>query len=444
MLVLISIILSFVATFVSAEDDNPFDITLYGSFLHTANVPNALFFFNDIEQYDSFEFRRALRNHDVEIVVLASDGGNVFESLNMAGIINDRGLATYVPTLPEEMGCYSACAFMFLAGKIRQADGILAMHQTGNYGASLDSSQRKVSEVQQTTQYTISEIIGFLNEFETPPWVYEKMLRSRDFYVFDEDEKKRLASRDNELRASDLYNINGFARSFVKYLETLEQDSQIVDKNNTIKPNSKEQISAIVEIQRLLNNAGCRAGVEDGIWGRKTEAAAVLFARTAKLPTSQEELISEDFITKLRMAPANYCPKQVVQKQPNKEKKIHTKKSILSCGLDYNENYEQNLLAYDYKDRTEEKLNDVRSFSVSNDIITMGSSELKQKDNGAWVRHIQVLCEDNDNNWSPCGSIYGKVTIKRKDDKYSGVLHIPYEWSTGGNVPVVKLSYSCK
>lgn len=147
MRMLLTVLIAFISTFVSAKDDNPFDITLYGSFLHTANVPNALFFFNDIEQYGSFEFRRALRNHDVEIVVLASDGGNVFESLNMAGIINDRGLATYVPTLPEEMGCYSACAFMFLAGKIRQVDGILAMHQTGNYGTSLDGSQRKVSEV---------------------------------------------------------------------------------------------------------------------------------------------------------------------------------------------------------------------------------------------------------------------------------------------------------
>lgn len=37
-------------TAVNAGEKDPFDITVYGSFLHTGTVPNALFFFNDIEQ----------------------------------------------------------------------------------------------------------------------------------------------------------------------------------------------------------------------------------------------------------------------------------------------------------------------------------------------------------------------------------------------------------
>lgn len=90
-----------IATIASSQDDDPFDITLYGSFLHTATVPNALFFFNDIEQYDSFELRRALRNHKIDTVVLGSNGGSVLEGLNMAGIIYDRGITTYVPELPN-------------------------------------------------------------------------------------------------------------------------------------------------------------------------------------------------------------------------------------------------------------------------------------------------------------------------------------------------------
>ena len=65
-------------TAVNAEEKDPFDITVYGSFSHTGTVPNALFFFNDIEQYDSFELRRAIRNHGIDIVVLASDGGSVW------------------------------------------------------------------------------------------------------------------------------------------------------------------------------------------------------------------------------------------------------------------------------------------------------------------------------------------------------------------------------
>jgi len=80
-----------------AESENRLGIRLYGSFLYTDTVPNALFFFSDIEKNDSFELRKALRNHDIDTLVLSSRGGSVWEGLNMAGIIHDKGLTTYVP-----------------------------------------------------------------------------------------------------------------------------------------------------------------------------------------------------------------------------------------------------------------------------------------------------------------------------------------------------------
>jgi len=226
-------------TAVNAEEEDPFDITVYGSFLHTGTVPNALFFFNDIEQYDSFELRRAIRNHDIDIVVLASDGGSVWEGLNMAGIIHDKGIATYVPELPEKLGCYSACSFMFFGGKIRQADGILAVHQAGAYGSERDKASAKVSETQQNTQFTVSEIIGFLNEFETPSWVFEKMFRSREFYVFDDEEKTRLASKTEKISDKQLNKINLFIVNFFSYLES----QRSIDTVNTegIKTKNVEQ-----------------------------------------------------------------------------------------------------------------------------------------------------------------------------------------------------------
>ena len=300
-----------IASLVSAQEDDPFDITLYGSFLHTATVPNALFFFNDIEQYDSFELRRALRNHEIDTVVLGSNGGSVLEGLNMAGIIYDRDITTYVPELPNEMGCYSACAYMFFGGKIRQADGVLAVHQSGYYGSDADKSKRQVSEVQQDTQFTVSEIIGFLNEFETPPWVYEKMFRSRDFYVFDASEKKRLAFRTNEIDAKTLDAINGFINSFFEYLENLDEKTQKPEETETPELSEEEELRLVVtEIQKLLNAAGCNAGKADGIWGKKTDAAAVLFAKTANLQFNSVDLISEEFIKRLKTAPKNFCPKQ--------------------------------------------------------------------------------------------------------------------------------------
>ena len=88
----------------------------YGSFLHTERVPNALFFFGDIKANDSFELRKALRTHDIDSIVLASPGGSVWEGLNMAGIIFDKKLKTYIP---KKGNCASACAFMFFAGNER-------------------------------------------------------------------------------------------------------------------------------------------------------------------------------------------------------------------------------------------------------------------------------------------------------------------------------------
>ena len=304
---LLALILS---TAVNAEEKDPFDITVYGSFLHTGTVPNALFFFNDIEEYDSFELRRAIRNHAIDIVVLASKGGSVWEGLNMAGIIHDKGITTYVPKLPEKLGCYSACSFMFFGGKIRKADGILAVHQAGAYGSERDKAQAKVSETQQNTQFTVSEIIGFLNEFETPPWVFEKMFRSREFYFFDEKEKERLATRTEEISEDNLYAINAFVSSFTKYLEDLAEEEKKVKDEKESEISEEEQLKlAVIEIQKLLNAAGCSAGIADGIWGRRTEAAAVLFAKTAKLPTDKVSLINDKFLQKLRIAPANFCPK---------------------------------------------------------------------------------------------------------------------------------------
>ena len=67
----VSIALFIVSAFtVSAEIEDKLGLKFYGSFLYTEKVPNALFFFSDIEKNDSFELRKAIRNHDIEILVL--------------------------------------------------------------------------------------------------------------------------------------------------------------------------------------------------------------------------------------------------------------------------------------------------------------------------------------------------------------------------------------
>ena len=111
---------------VKADDSDLFASSFYGSFIHFDALPNALFFFKAIEDEDSFEFRKALRNHEIDTIVLASPGGKVFEGLQMAGIIYDRKITTYIPKLSD---CVSACAFMFFAGDLKVASGELGVHQ---------------------------------------------------------------------------------------------------------------------------------------------------------------------------------------------------------------------------------------------------------------------------------------------------------------------------
>jgi hypothetical protein len=213
------------------SDENPkpkrdlekeFGLSLYGSFLHSENVPNALFFFDYIERNDNFEFRKALRNHDVDIIILSSPGGLVWEGLIIAGIINDKGLNVYVPksSVKGDGSCASACSFMFFAGETRNVEGKLGVHQF----LSKESEKReKVGDTQKTAQFTVSEIIGFLNEFKTPPWVFERMFQQSEMYYFKETELVQLETEvSDELVAhyekSETF-ISDFAKAFAEVSE---------------------------------------------------------------------------------------------------------------------------------------------------------------------------------------------------------------------------------
>ena len=112
-----------------------------------------------------------------------------------------------------------------------------------------------------------------------------------------------------------MYEINAFVANFLKYLDDLAQEEKKTEEEKEPEISEEEQLRlAVIEIQKLLNAAGCNAGVADGIWGRRTQAAAVLFAKTAKLPTEKKQLISDSFIQQLRLAPSGFCPKPKINK----------------------------------------------------------------------------------------------------------------------------------
>jgi len=70
MRLLLSILLTLTAVMSFADEKK------YGSFILNTDIPDTLFFINEIKANDSFELRKALRNHDIQNIVLASPGGS--------------------------------------------------------------------------------------------------------------------------------------------------------------------------------------------------------------------------------------------------------------------------------------------------------------------------------------------------------------------------------
>ena len=295
----------------------------YGSFILNTEIPNTLFFFDEIRQNDSFELRKALRNHDVENIVLASPGGNVFEGLQMAGIIFDKQLRTYIP---RNTVCASACSYLFFAGKERLADGDLGVHQA----ASANSQDKQaIGQTQYVTQFTVSEIIGFLNEFGTPAFVFERMFQDLEMYYFDPIELMELNTSDFDLETNEKVAIARYVFKRIDRKHNAEHDQVEAPKEDTL---SEKELIAL--IQQKLNDVGCNAGLVDGIWGRKTNSAAVKFAKRAGLPVTPEELISEQFIDALSKAKAGHCPKPKPQPKKIGPKTFAKYYKVFCDGLD--------------------------------------------------------------------------------------------------------------
>jgi ATP-dependent protease ClpP protease subunit len=224
----------------------------YGSFLYNPDHPNALFFLEDINASDSFELRKALRNHPIDTLVLASPGGNVWEGLSMAGIIFDKKLNVFVP---KSAVCASACSFMFFGGNERLAEGRLGVHQF----ASSDGNKVQAKETTQaTSQFTVSEIIGFLNEFNTPRFVLERMFQDRAMYWFSDAEKIGLNS--------EVFSVKPAVRKKLSTYVIKEMKKRKLKEKENPSLTTKEIVQLI---QKRLNEIGCNAGYADGIWGKK-------------------------------------------------------------------------------------------------------------------------------------------------------------------------------
>lgn len=206
------------------------DATPYDGFVHLADLPNVLFLTGEIQDNASFELRKAMRDNQIDVVVTASPGGNLYEGLQIAAILHDNQIGTYVPA---SASCESSCANVFLGGRSRLVLGELGVHQFYTGGTAADGEVRR-DVATAATQYTAADIIGIMNEFDTPPFVYEKMFGTLDVYYFKPVEKTEL-------------NLNIEVESFTAVVASIDEflvNNPAVLRRPTIAPQEEGMESA--------------------------------------------------------------------------------------------------------------------------------------------------------------------------------------------------------
>lgn len=273
-------------------------ITRFGSFFVTERVPNVVFYFGDVAEGDSFDFRKILRsNESADTLVLVSNGGSVYEALQISGIIHDNNIRTYIPPYST---CASACSFAYFAGRERIANGDLGVHQF---------SSNSSAGTEEIAQYTVSEIISFLNSFNVPPFVFEKMFETdpSQMYFFDEDEKRKIQipseAEPNWIKPIDAFLIE---LSEIASLPSNSPTSNEAD-SDTATPSTIVELTA--RIQAELNRIGCYVGNPDGVIGSRSMAGLSHFAKIVGIEPREELFYSDEFLKILQVKEVGFCPK---------------------------------------------------------------------------------------------------------------------------------------
>lgn len=162
-----------------------------GPFVVSDEAPEVIVLSGDITSTAPLDFKSAiLQQPEAKVVVLSSDGGSVMAGLLLADEIHLRGLSTYVP---KGAGCFSACSYIFFAGKGRVTDGELGVHQFSGPKGDADLA---------SAQYTVANILDILGKFHVPAPVISRMLKTdpQDMYVFSASEVVDLKiNRDSHL-----------------------------------------------------------------------------------------------------------------------------------------------------------------------------------------------------------------------------------------------------
>lgn len=168
----------------------------FAPFVYREDDPSFLILAGEIDIRTSLNFSRFVLEHGVpKIILLNSPGGIVHVALDVALKVDALAIAT---AIPEESGCYSACAFIFLAGSERYADGDLGVHQINSAEADLYDGQ-----------LTLSDMIDVLNQFNTPAELLVPMLSTppEEMYILSQREIEKFqfnGAREQKVRTNEV------------------------------------------------------------------------------------------------------------------------------------------------------------------------------------------------------------------------------------------------
>lgn len=161
--------------------ESPTGARRFGVFELPENAPDTILLNGEVTNTLASDFDAALAARpQARLLLLNSPGGYVDNALVVAREVYRRGMTTLVD---EGMGCYSACAYIFFAGRPRQAIGELGVHQISAEVADLVLAQT-----------TLSDVLDALDQFGVEQVVITRMLRTppEDMYVFSVDEVAQL------------------------------------------------------------------------------------------------------------------------------------------------------------------------------------------------------------------------------------------------------------
>ncbi|WP_292167166.1 PAN domain-containing protein [Mesorhizobium sp.] len=223
----------------------------------------------EIDAGAALNFRRAAEAApNAKLVVLNSSGGVVQIALLIADDVHERKLATFIP---KKAGCYSACAYVFLAGVERQVEGELGVHQISSDSADLVSAQ-----------LSISDIIDLLNRFDTPIEVLTVMFKTppNDMHVFTPDEVARYGI--DRRQGSQTNTASNEASPPSRSAEppsatTIQSAAPMPKQTDAADSPSLSKLSSIEEYTRRPTRMAVFAGLDlygDDISSRRTDDAA--------------------------------------------------------------------------------------------------------------------------------------------------------------------------